>query len=130
MMASNNYDNEHVEEMDDKMDSKWMDLISKSWGNYCSSCGAQKDPSKLKVLRKVGPATQVLSECEACGLKTIITVIPNVGMQINQIRTDVTPQEFENFTTPVTSNDYLDFYNQTKNIMNTGDLIKLINNVK
>jgi hypothetical protein len=125
-MANENYNEDRNEEMD----SKWMELISKSWGNYCSSCGAQKDPTKLKVFRKVGPATQVLSECESCGLKTIITVIPNVGMQINQIRTDVSPQEFEHFNAPVTSNDYLDFYNETKNIDNASDLIKLINNVK
>jgi hypothetical protein len=129
-MANENYNEDTNEEMDDKMDSKWMDLISKSWGNFCSSCGAQKDPAKLKVFRKVGPATQVLSECESCGLKTIITVIPNVGMQINQICTDVGPQEFDQFNSPVTSNDYLDFYNETKNIINTNDLIKLINNVK
>jgi hypothetical protein len=130
-MTDNNHNLEHNGEVDENMDDKWMELISKSWGNFCSSCGTKKDPSKLKVFRKVGPATQVLSECESCGLKTIITVIPNVGMQINQIRTDVTsPQEFEKFNTPVTPNDYLDFYNQTKDINTINDLIKLINNVK
>lgn len=125
-MANDRYDDDRNDEMDEKM----MEMVSKSWGNFCSSCGAKKDPTKLKVLRKLGPATQVLSECEDCGLKTIITLIPNVGMQVHQVRTDVSPNEFDEFNTPVTSNDYLDFYNKTKNINNANDLIRLINNVK
>ncbi len=116
---------------DEPLDGKIKEMISKSWGNYCSSCGAKKDAGKLKIFKKVGPATQILSECEECGLKTLITVIPNIGMQINQIRTDIVdPQEFERFNGPVTTNDYLNFYNSTKDIRTASDLINAINNVK
>lgn len=128
MRRNNNDKNESLE--DSKVNKDLMDLISKSWGNYCSSCGEKKDPSKLKVFRKIGPATQILSECEKCGLKTILTIIPNLGMQISQIRSDISPQEFERFQGPITSNDYLDFYNESRNVSTTNDLIKLINNVK
>jgi hypothetical protein len=107
-----------------EIDQSWVDMISKNWGRYCSSCGVQKDMSKLKIFRKVGPATQIISECESCGLKTIITAIPNLGMQISQLRTDLTDtQELEKFSTPITTNDYLNFYNETKNINNVHDFI-------
>jgi hypothetical protein len=113
------------------LDSNWIDLIQKNWGKFCSACGAQKDLTKMKIFRKVGPVTQILSECENCGMKTLITSVPNIGMHINQIRTDMTdPNELERLTSPVTSNDYLNFYNEIKNLKSTSDLIKVLNNSK
>src|SRR6476469_2297742 len=124
-MEDNNAKQERFETPQDNfVDQNWVDLITKNWGKYCSSCGAEKDLSKLKIFKKVGPATQILSECESCGLKTLITAVPNLGMQISQLRTDIgDPQELENLATPVTSNDYLDFYNESKKIKNIHDLI-------
>lgn len=112
------------EEMTEGVDKGLVELILKNWGKYCSSCGKPKDLSKMQVFRKMGPVTQIVSECEECGMKTLITSIPNLGMHINQIRTDMTdPKELGRLTTPVTSNDYLDFYNELKNIKSTADLI-------
>lgn len=109
------------------LDSNWIELIQKNWGKYCSSCGAQKDLTKMKIFRKIGPVTQIISECEKCGMKTLITSVPNIGMHINQIRTDMTdPNELERLTTPVTSNDYLNFYNEIKNIHSTKELINVL----
>ena len=112
-----------------EIDKNLLDLIAKNWGSYCPSCGAQKDLDKLKIIRKMGSATQILSECEQCGMKTIITAFPNLGMHINQIRTDLNTSEIERFTSPVTSEDYLDFYNKVKKVQNTNDLINMINKV-
>ena len=110
----------------DLNDARWKEQISKNWGNYCSSCGGLKDSNGLKLLRKVGPAMQFVSECTQCGLKTVITLMPNVGMQVTQLRNDVSPQEFENFDTPITSNDYLEFYRAIKDLEKAGDLIKFL----
>lgn len=132
-MVNNNstQDNKYDMPGEGNIDQNWIDLIAKNWGRYCSSCGAQKDLSKLKIFKKIGPATQIISECESCGLKTLITAIPNLGMQISQLRTDIgDPQELEAFTSPITSSDYLDFYNESKKVKNMGDLLNLINKKK
>lgn len=108
------------------IDPNLMNFITKSWGNYCSACGHKKNEDSLKVLRKVGQATQLISECDNCGMKTMITALPNLGMQINQIRNDLNTKEFELFTLPITADDYLNFYNEIKSIDNTSDLINKI----
>jgi hypothetical protein len=129
-MSDINNNNNDLNE-DNALDSNWVELIQKNWGKYCSSCGAEKDLTKMKVFRKVGPVTQIISECQNCGMKTLITSVPNIGMHINQIRTDMTdPAELERLTSPVTSNDYLNFYNETKNIMSTKELISMLNKSK
>lgn len=120
---------EHNENLDG-VDNKWKEQIAKNWGNYCSSCGALKNSDTLKLLRKIGPAMQFVSECSSCGLKTIITLMPNVGMQVTQLRTDVTPQEFERFNKPVTSNDYLEFYRKVKDLKKVEDLIRFLHKQK
>lgn len=125
-MDNQNYNNDQNTD-NGNLDSNWIDLIQKNWGKFCSSCGAQKDLSKMRIFRKVGPVTQILSECENCGMKTLITSVPNIGMHINQIRTDMTdPNELERLSTPVTSNDYLNFYNEIKNIDTMNDLINVL----
>ncbi len=111
----------------DQLDPKWKEQIAKNWGNYCSSCGSFKDTTSLKFLRKFGMSYQYISECTQCGLKTIITLIPNIGMQVTQIRTDVSPSEFDKFISPLTSNDYLEFYSRIKDLNSTSDLIKYLN---
>ena len=108
------------------MDGKLKEQISKNWGNYCPSCGALKDNTNLKFLKKVGPASQFLSECDSCNLKTVITIVPNLGMQVTQLRTDISSHEFEKFSTPITSNDYLEFYHEIKELKTTEELIKLL----
>jgi hypothetical protein len=124
---ANNLNQNNIDNVEGDLDQNWIDLITKNWGRYCSSCGTEKDLSKLKVFRKVGPATQIISECESCGLKTLITAIPNIGMQISQLRSDIAdPQELERLTSPITSNDYLNFYNATKDVKNTNELINII----
>lgn len=112
----------------DPNDNKLKEQISKNWGSYCPSCGALKDNSNLKFLKKVGPAAQFLSECQSCNLKTIITVVPNLGMQVTQLRTDITSQEFEKFNKPLDSNDYLEFYHEIKDLKTTKELINLLSN--
>jgi hypothetical protein len=112
------------------IDKNLVDLIAKNWGTFCSSCGAQKDLAKLRTFKKVGPATQILSECEKCGMKTLITAFPNLGMHINQIRNDLNSEEFERFSAPITSNDYLDFYNEIKNVTHSDKLMQLLNKIK
>jgi len=111
----------------DISDNKWKEQIAKNWGNYCSSCGSLKEVNSLKLLRKIGVAIQFISECPSCGLKTVITLMPNVGMQVTQLRNDVTPQEFERFNSPITSNDYLEFYRAIKDFQTTSQLIKFLN---
>jgi hypothetical protein len=111
----------------DLNENKWREQIGKTWGNYCSSCGALKDMANLKFIKKLGPSMQFLSECEACGLKTVISLMPNLGMQVTQIRTDVNQDEFEKFNSPITSNDYLEFYQGIKKLSKAQDLIKFLN---
>lgn len=113
----------------ENIDKSLLDLIAKNWGSYCPSCGAKKDLANLKIVRKLGPATQILSECEKCSMKTLITAFPNLGMHINQIRTDLNSNEFERFASPITLDDYLDFYNKIKNITSVNDLINTIDKV-
>lgn len=116
--------------MDNPTDKNLINFVSKSWGSFCSSCGSKKDEASLKVLRKVGPATQLISECTSCGMKTMITALPNLGMQINQIRSDLNSKEIENFILPVTPDDYLNFYNRVKSVDSANDLIKIIKEAK
>jgi hypothetical protein len=114
----------------DGTDKKLIDIISKNWGSFCSSCGVEKDLTKIKVIKKTNSLTQVISECTNCGMKTLITAFPNLGMHINQLRTDIRANEFEKFTTPISSNDYLYFYNEIKDIVTSKDLLNLINKGK
>lgn len=107
--------------------NKLKDLIAKSWGNYCSSCGAHKGSDSLRLLRRIGPAVQFISECPLCGVKTVITLVPNMGMQITQLRNDISANEFDKFDSPLTSNDFLEFYKATKDIQTTDQLMKFLN---
>lgn len=108
------------------IDPNLMSFITKSWGNFCSACGHKKGETSLKILRKIGLATQLVSECDNCGMKTMITALPNFGMQVNQIRNDLNTKEFEIFTLPITADDYLNFYNEIKSVNRTSDLINII----
>lgn len=112
--------------INDPMDDKLRDQISKNWGNFCSSCGSIKDQSSIKLLRKNGPLYQYISECNSCGLKTIINLIPNLGMQVTQMRTDISYNEISRFDKPITSHDYLEFYQQIKKVESAKDLINLL----
>lgn len=118
--------NQNREEESSSIDPNLLNFVSKSWGNYCSSCGHKKPDNNLKVLKKLGPATQLISECGKCGMKTMITALPNLGMQINQIRNDLNTKEFEVFNLPITPDDYLNFYNEIKSVSFTNDLINII----
>lgn len=109
------------------IDKNLLDLISKHWGAYCPSCGGKKDLNELKIIRKVGNVSQLLSECRGCGMKTFITAFPNLGMHISQIKSDLDGNEFSNFNAPITNEDYLNFYSATKNLSNLNDLINHIN---
>jgi hypothetical protein len=122
-MEKNNFNNFPI-------DPRWIDQINKNWGNYCSSCGAVKDNSKLKFIKKLGIAHQYVSECENCGLKTMLNIIPNLGMQVTQLRNDISPNEFKKLSEPVTNSDYLDFYSGMKNLNNADDLIGYLSKVK
>ena len=117
---------DQMNQNNNQIDPTWQDQIAKNWGNYCSSCGALKKNDSLKFLRKMGIALQYVSECENCGLKTVINLVPNLGMQVTQIRTDVTPKEFNKFTTPLTSNDYLEFYSEIKALDSADELLKYL----
>lgn len=120
-------DQNREENTENQIDPRWKDQIAKNWGNYCSSCGAFKDGASLKYLRKMGFAHQYVSECTSCGLKTVISLIPNLGMQVTQVRTDISPNEFDKFGTPITSNDYLEFYTKIKDLSSAEDLMRYLN---
>lgn len=110
----------------DPIDDAMKEQISKTWGNYCPSCGHLKDKSSIKLFRKSGPVYQYISECPNCGLKTIISLIPNLGMQVTQLHTDISYQEMANFNSPITSNDYLEFYKEIKKVVSVKELLSLI----
>jgi hypothetical protein len=112
-----------MSDLNDNIVKDLKEQILKNWGNFCPSCGALKDESTLKFLRSMGIASQFVSECPKCKSKTILTVVPNIGMQIAQIRTDINSNEFEKFSSPITSNDYLEFYRNSNYLKNTNDLI-------
>ena len=44
-------------------DKKLIEIISKNWGSFCSSCGVEKDLTQIKVIKKTNALTQVISEC-------------------------------------------------------------------
>lgn len=106
-----------------QLDPRWQEQISKNWGNYCSSCGSLKNADSLKFMRRMGPAYQYVSECHSCGLKTVINLVPNLGMQVTQVRTDIKPSEFDEFIQPLNSNDYLEFYAKIKSLDSAEDLL-------
>lgn len=114
----------------EKMEQEILDIVHKSWGSYCSSCGTKKSRTDLKVVKKVGPIMQIVSECKNCQLKTMISAVSTqlgLAVQVMQSRTDAKSNEFNKFAEKVTPYDYLDFYNQLKSIDNSRDLIGLIN---
>lgn len=109
-------------------DENIKDQIMKTWGSYCSACGAMKDKSSLKLIGRNGPAFQYVSECHNCGLKTVLTFVPNLGMQVSQLRTDVSVQEMRLFNKPLTSYDFLEFYARMKKVNTINDLSNLFQN--
>ena len=115
-----------MSKINENLEKNLKEQIMKNWGSFCPSCGAQKDESTLTFLRKLGIASQFVSECHACGAKTVITVVPNLGMQVAQVRTDINSKEFEKFSTPITSNDYLEFYRNSKYLKTTEDLMNYL----
>lgn len=116
-------------EVSKDMEKELMDLIFKNWGAYCSSCGAKKTRENLKVYKRMGSVVQILSECSNCGMKMLISALPTqmgIAMQISQMRSDANDNEMVTLTTPVTSNDYLEFYNKIKKISSSSGLIEII----
>lgn len=106
-----------------------LDLVFKNWGSYCSSCGSKKSIDDLKLLKVQGPILQIMSECNSCGLKTMISTINTqygIGMQISQMRSDTKASEMAKFKSKLTRQDLLDFYNELNKINNSKDLLKSI----
>jgi hypothetical protein len=130
-MSNNKFDyNDHTtpNQWQDSENENIKNEIMKTWGRYCPACGSQKDKSSLKLIGKSGPAYQYISECHVCGLKTILNLVPNLGMQVTQLRTDVSVQEMNLFNQPLTSLDFLEFYARIKKVVTTKDLRSLFNN--
>lgn len=115
-----------MSKQNENLEKSLKEQIMKNWGTFCPSCGAQKDESTLTFLRQMGIASQFVSECKTCGAKTVITVVPNLGMQVAQVRTDISSNEFEKFSSPITSNDYLEFYRDSKYLKTTQDLLNYL----
>lgn len=104
------------------------EYVLKISGSFCPMCGFKKRPEDLKLLKVVDNVYNFISSCNTCGLKNLILFTPNLGFQMTHLRTDISVDEFYNFKTPVSNEDYLWFYNKMKNVKTAEDLLSLIKN--
>lgn len=105
-----------------------------AWGSYCPLCGYKKKSSDIKLLKVVpfgymgnGKIYYFSSVCQKCGIKNLFVFTPKWGIQMSQISSDALLEELMNkFFTPLTPDDYLNFYKQMKSVNSVSDLLRLI----
>lgn len=126
-MNYTNSDYQNSNNQDDNYNSIRKYVLNNS-GSYCPICGFKKRLEDLKLIKVTNNLYNFISTCPNCGLKNLITFTPNLGFQMTQLKADISIEEFGNFTSPVSSDDYLSFYNKMKKVKTVQDLLSLIKN--